>query len=609
MKGRILVVSTLLAALGCIAALIVIMKQIDETRERLTRESPGAMNYLMQATHNINKLADTIHRYRYAILAGQPADEFATDYRETFDVVWSSFRVFELRFPGDPEQQDQVAAQTASIWEFLRTSEPLIAHDHTLTPTQALQLIDGARAHSRQLHIIGTRFFIYSSVAQDATKAHLVALNRAFWIFGAALFLAAGLLIWLVRRVTLQAASSQDLTKKTQREMANVVEQLQSGHKEKRKIESFIAEASHDLRQPLQALIFLIESLKTHVHNQEGKQTLLAIRQSAAHLSKSFNSVLDLSQLDAGKITTKKSTFDLGHFLRLLQLDYEPIAAAENISIKLDAEPCDVETDPVLLDRILRNLMENAVKHSGATQIALRCYRQGNKSVAIVLQDNGVGIPAAEHDNIFSEYYQISNQDRDRSKGFGLGLAIVKRLAGLTDIDLQLQSSAASGTTLTLTIAAATSQRPLRESTSTTAFDLSYHGDGQLVAVIDDQPWVRASVEALLKAWRFRTISAASAEELLALLDTGNGQPDLIIADYQLQRSTGDQAIARIRTALDQTIPALIITGNTSSDTLALAATSGHPVLQKPIEPEAMIEAVSTILGNPTTLETIDQVV
>ncbi len=609
MKGKILVASNLLAAVACIAAMVVIMKQIDKTRARLTSESPGAMNYLMQATHNLNKFSDTVHRYRFARLAGQPTENLGQAYRDGFDVVWSSFRVFELRFPGDPEQQTQVAAKTEEIWQFLRASEPLMAKDYQLTYEQALTLIDNARAHIRQLHIIGTRFFIYSSVAQDATSAHLAELNRAFWIFAAALLLAGGLLIWLVRRVTLQAASSHDITRKTQREMATVVEQLNSGNIEKRQIESFIAEASHDLRQPLQALVFQIESLKNQVQSEAGKQSLLAAKQSASHLSNAFNSVLDMSQLDAGKITTRNSVFELGHFLRMLQLDYSPIAEAANIELILNACAFDVDTDPVLLDRILRNLLENAVRHSGANQITLTANRTGDNHASIVLHDNGSGIPAAEHDSIFSEYYQISNQDRDRSKGFGLGLAIVKRLAALAGIDIQLQSSATRGTQFTLTLPATAGSSRQASDRTTPSIDLDYHGKGKLVAVLDDQPLVRASVEALLMAWKFETVGAAKSEELLAEISRRDLQPDLIIADYQLQRSTGDAAIEEICAHLERKVPALIITGNTSSETLALATSSGHPVLQKPIEPEALIVAVRKILEADSSATELEKAV
>jgi len=377
-----------------------------------------------------------------------------------------------------------------------------------------------------------------------------------------------------------------------------LVDELRSGRLEQKAKDSFIAAASHDLRQPLHALGFFLGALDRHVRDTEGRYALEEAKQCTSALNSLFNSLLDLSRLDAGVVDVIVDDFDLGVILEQLQQEMAPAAKEAGVSLRVDVVSVYVHTDVILLGRIIRNLLDNALLHSRATAISILVDHY-ESTVSITVSDNGRGIPENEQHDIFSEYYQLENPNRDRSKGLGLGLSIVKRLSQLLEYGLTLTSSPGVGTTFVLTVPAGV-RKPegLQGSDSTAPIMFGRMVEDRLIAVIDDEENIRLGMEIMLGSFGCQVMTAGSAEELIDAVRERDELPACLIADYRLRNNeTGDDAIHAVRVALEAQIPAMIITGDTSPGRVSEAVDSGFRLMHKPVEPEALLAAIQQMMA------------
>jgi CheY-like chemotaxis protein/anti-sigma regulatory factor (Ser/Thr protein kinase) len=253
-----------------------------------------------------------------------------------------------------------------------------------------------------------------------------------------------------------------------------------------------------------------------------------------------------------------------------------------------------VKTDPALLGRLIRNLLSNAVRYTDYGGVVLGCRRTDNE-VRIEVWDTGKGIPADLHAEIFREFYQLDNPERDRRKGLGLGLAIVERLARLLDYRVGLRSRIGKGSVFSITLPRARPEEYVADegSPETAAFDLSH----SLVLVIDDEAAVQEGMAALLRKWKCDVLTAGSSAEMMTKLVALQRLPDLIVSDYRLRGTeNGIQVVEMLRSEFNVDIPALLVTGDTAPDRLRDAEASGLPILHKPLNPARLRTLISNLL-------------
>jgi CheY-like chemotaxis protein/anti-sigma regulatory factor (Ser/Thr protein kinase) len=259
-----------------------------------------------------------------------------------------------------------------------------------------------------------------------------------------------------------------------------------------------------------------------------------------------------------------------------------------------------VRTDPALLETLLRNLIGNALRYTLQGYIAVVC-REQDGWVRIEVEDSGVGIPVDKQTEIFREYHQLGNPERDGAKGLGLGLAIVERLARLLNHRIELRSAPGEGSCFTVVMPLGAVSAVSLEDDGGSSGETTLDSDlaGMTVLVIDDQVAVLEGMQALLGRWGCETILADSEEAAVAAMRQALRIPELIVSDYRLREGrTGSQAINRVRCEFGESIPALIITGDTAPERLREAQTSGHALMSKPVPPARLRAYLRTVRRN-----------
>ncbi|MBJ6135379.1 response regulator [Ochrobactrum sp. Q0168] len=366
----------------------------------------------------------------------------------------------------------------------------------------------------------------------------------------------------------------------------------------------FLAAASHDLRQPIHALSLLISTLgilgqRGNVASSDARD-LAAKAKSVVHdLSGLLNELLDISRLDAGIVTVVNEPVALSVLLHDLHDEFALDAEQRGLQWHVVESDLYVDSDPMMLKRILNNLLTNAFRYTKAGRILLGCRRRGD-AVEIQVFDTGPGIPADQQAKIFEEFVQLQNPARDRSQGLGLGLAIVRRTAMLLGHPLKLVSNPGKGSMFSLTVPRTRDKGleiprmhvPLEAETSPG------------IIVIDDEKDVIDAMEQLLQLDGHRIYPGRSAEEAqasyAAALESGDAPVDLIIADYRLGGGvTGLDAIQTLRSVVGRPLPAIIVTGDTSPARLREVNASGALMLHKPIDVDELRKAIAAAISAP----------
>ncbi|NND91955.1 MAG: response regulator [Granulosicoccus sp.] len=597
MKDKQWLILLMAALLLWAVFLLVMVTRINAARSELSDSNPGAFNYLLQSHRNLDSFVQALRDYQEGRNSTAEEAALKRNYLQRFDVLWSGFTVFELDFHYQPERQAQARELVASTQDFLTRNEHLMSADHSLSEEEVASLIAGTRLLFEKVFDTGHQYFLYVSHLSDLWSDRLDGLRRWFLACVALLMLTGVLLIGVLVRSIRRSSELVDKSYKTQREMKWLIDELRSGKLESKAKDSFIAAASHDLRQPLHALGLFLGATEKHVDNEAGRQALAEAKQCAGELNKLFNSLLDLSRLDAGMVEVSKSTFSLDRLVKLMDQEFSVVARQSGMSYETSCLSHYVRTDALLLNRILRNLLENALTHSRASEVRIYCENKGDV-VRLTVADNGVGIPVDEQTDIFSEYYQLENPERDRSKGLGLGLAIVKRLCDILGIELTLESEEGAGTRFHLDVPAGRAGgRSDQASPELEPGRDSRLATGALVAVIDDEPAICRGMVSMLESLYFRAVAAESADQLIVELQSRGLIPDFLVVDYRLRdNQTGDMAIRQVRTAFDEDFPAMIISGDTSPARMKEVAASGFEMMHKPVEPAELVRKISVTL-------------
>ncbi len=357
----------------------------------------------------------------------------------------------------------------------------------------------------------------------------------------------------------------------------------------------FLAAASHDLRQPLHALGLFAASLSDKVGDGELRGLTENISASVEALETLFNELLDVSKLDAGVIQPNLTAFPLHGVLDRLRVDYEPEARSKGVRLRIVPTSARVYSDPVLLERILRNLIANAIRYTASGAVMV-CCRHRRDSYTIEVRDSGIGIPADKLDRVFDEFYQIGNFERDRRKGLGLGLAIVRRIEHLLGYHVQVRSAVGRGTTFSFDVPRAHAET-LERTAAPRAAPVDTLRD-KCVVVVDDEHAVLEGMTSLLTGWGCQVIAADSLREALGRIKRLAAMPHAIIADYRLREGeTGIEVIRSLQRTLGTHIPAMLITGDTATERLREVQESGIPQLHKPVAPAALRASLAAMFA------------
>ena len=339
----------------------------------------------------------------------------------------------------------------------------------------------------------------------------------------------------------------------------------------------FLAAASHDLRQPIHAQGLFLEVLSRTRLDEQQRNLVNSAHAASDASSELLNALLDFSRIEAGVIEPQLQPVRLQPILNKVENELAPQADAKEIFYRLRETRLAVHTDPLLLELILRNLVSNAIRYTWHGGILVACRQRGDQAV-LEVWDTGIGIAPEHQQDVFREFHQLGNPERDRNKGLGLGLAIADGLARTMKHDLAMVSIPGRGSVfrLTLPLAAVPLPAPNAMVQSKTRVLTAK------VLVIDDDEIVRAGMLHLLRDWGCECDAAESIEEALALAELN--VPDVIISDYRLrEQRTGVEAISAVRALLGFSVPALLITGDTAPVRLREAKASGLPLLHKPV--------------------------
>jgi two-component system, sensor histidine kinase len=372
------------------------------------------------------------------------------------------------------------------------------------------------------------------------------------------------------------------------RQLRSQVEVAARANQEKTR---FVASAAHDLRQPLHALGMFCAALEQQLHDTPQRPLVRNMMSAIEALEGSFGAMLDISRLDAGVVQAAPQTFPIREVFRRLYQQFGGDAEARGLSLRFRATRRIVRSDPQLLERVLANLVQNALRYTraGGVLIAARRHPRG---VALEIWDTGVGIAEDKRDMIFREFYQIDNPERDRGRGLGMGLAIVQRLCNLLEHPLEVSSTVGRGSVFRVVVP--TGEASAIATPTTEADTLPPRKLGAVtVLLIDDELAIREATRELLRPLHVDVLTAGTIAEAVRLAGEARDRLDLILSDWRLRgQENGVEAVRAVRAVAGEATPAVLITGDTSPELLKLAHENGLVILHKPLQPRALVRLV-----------------
>jgi signal transduction histidine kinase/CheY-like chemotaxis protein len=349
----------------------------------------------------------------------------------------------------------------------------------------------------------------------------------------------------------------------------------------------FVAAASHDLRQPLHALGLFVAQLHGKLRASERSQIVGRIEAALSAMNELFSALLDISKLDAGATTVNVTVFPVAQLLAHAETTFSGAAREKKLTFRALPSDAWVRSDFILLQQIVFNLVQNALRYTRSGGVLVGCRKRGDR-LRIEVWDSGIGIPADQHDKIFGEFYRLGEPDRDRRAGLGLGLAIVDRVCRLLGHPIEVKSTVGKGSVFAVTVPLAAADKRAIEASIVPRAQPSLVND-KLVLVIDDDPLVLEGMSGIFRKWGCRVITADSDSKALKAAAEQDDVPDLIISDYHLANGrTGIETIEWLRGEMSAQIPAFLISGDTDPATLHEAKDKGFQLLHKPVNPMAL---------------------
>ena len=345
----------------------------------------------------------------------------------------------------------------------------------------------------------------------------------------------------------------------------------------------FLASASHDLRQPLNAMQMYIAALQSKVKDKEILRIIEDINSVSISTARLLNALLDVSELEVGAIKPRHEIFSVNNILISIFQSFLPLAKDKELDFRIVPSSLYVESDPALLERILGNFMSNAIRYTDKGSVLIGCRRKGSE-VSIEVWDTGCGISDDQMSLIYEDFYQVENKERDRGKGLGLGLALAKRLSDSLDHKIDSKSSLGRGSCFSVTV-------DLAENKADTSQDEIFMNimnlSGINILLIEDDIDVLRATKQLLESWGCNVKTARNKDEVMNLIkEDPYKNPDIILADNRLPGdASGIDITYLIQEKLQTSIPCVIMTGDVERSHVQGIIDQGFPVLLKPIQP------------------------
>ena len=365
----------------------------------------------------------------------------------------------------------------------------------------------------------------------------------------------------------------------------------------------FLAAASHDLRQPLQALSLLQGLLAKAVEGPQARELVARLDRTVDTMSGLLNTLLDINQIEAGVVQVAPRDFPIDDLLDRLRDEFVHQARAQSLSLRIVPCGVSIRSDPTLLEQVIRNLLANALKYTRTGKVLVGCRRRGGR-VDVEVWDSGIGIPDAELEAIFEEYHQVDNAARERSRGLGLGLFIVRRLCLVLGHDVSARSRVGKGSVFSVTV-----HRAVEEPSPSTDAWRSDPAPGPLdvgrrkgrILIVEDDPDVLATIDLLLRSEGHRTLTAADGPTALDVVAASSVPPDLVIADYNLPNGmNGFEVAAEVGRRLGRPVPLVVLSGDIAMTPSRATDAVDAERLMKPVTPTALIMAIQRLLPGPS---------
>jgi PAS domain S-box-containing protein len=392
--------------------------------------------------------------------------------------------------------------------------------------------------------------------------------------------------------VSLAVAAIRDSTER--RDNQNALREAREAADRANKAKSrFLATASHDLRQPLQALSLLNGTLRRIAHDEAIAEALSQQEQAISAMSRLLNALLDISKLESGAIKPEISDFKVSQLLEEMRSEFAALASSKGLRLEVETSGDRVHSDAALVGQAVRNLVANAIKYTKEGRVCLRCA-QDRGLVKLQVIDTGVGIPAPELTRIYEDFYQIGVSTNTSRDGYGLGLSIVWRIVVLLGLKIDVQSEIGRGTVFTLLLpASAEALRTAAPSDASTPLAGPMSAAARVpILLVEDDARVRNATRMLLKVEGYDVTTAASLAEAAAAAEK-TPEVRLLITDYHLgNEDTGVQVISEIRKRLGTDLPAILITGDTSSAVRDLQYDERVRTASKPINPDELLSLI-----------------
>jgi signal transduction histidine kinase len=434
------------------------------------------------------------------------------------------------------------------------------------------------------------------------------------WQLAAILLLIFGITVMLGRSHQRAFARVLTLKRRGQQLLAQLHVEKAAADQARREAETasraktqFFAAASHDLRQPLHALGLFAEALRHRVGaDVEVAHLVNSINGSVDALEGLFSELLDITKIDTGGVEARPEHFGCEAMFARLKLHFEPTAFDKGLALHFHGARRFGFADPVLVERIVRNLLSNAIRYTNDGGVVVAARQRGDK-LRLEVWDTGLGIRPDEQERIFDEFYQVANDapplDPTQRKGLGLGLAIVRRLARVLDAPLELRSQPGRGTVFALTIPLGRRPKP-SEPVVPPRSALGLTLDRRLIVIVEDDPAVRSGLEVLLKSWGAAVAAFDGFQACADWAAAGRGaddrlqRPDLLIVDFRLESGhTGLEVIEAMRRRFGESLPAVIVTGSLMSNQEAQAHAHAFHLLLKPVVPTKLRAMIAFKLG------------
>jgi signal transduction histidine kinase/CheY-like chemotaxis protein len=453
-----------------------------------------------------------------------------------------------------------------------------------------LMLIGGLGVSSAAADRISLLVWLSAVLALPAVLA-LASSSKHGRDAGWMLFISLGVLLWLAGHVHLLLLRAGRVRRENDRLVAQLrhhVLLVETANKEKTR---FLGAASHDLRQPMHALGLFTAALEKALRGDVHHAKVIHMTRAVDALEDSFSAMLDVFKLDAGVVCPSMQTFPIRDVFYRLHLHCAGAAEEKGLSLRFKPGGKLVTSDPLQLERILSNLIHNAIRYTSRGGVLVVARTRDNRT-SLEVWDTGIGIHGDQLPHIFNEFFQIDNAGRDRDKGLGMGLSIVKRLVLLLGHELEVASVPGRGTVFRVLLPPTQFEEMSSMILGADTLPPPLEDDGT-VLVIDDEAAVRAGMNEMLQCWGFTVLLAGTIDQARAAVLRHHGPIDIVVSDLRLAHGeSGLNAIDEVRRTYGAPMPAVLVTGDTSPEEVQRARASGHSVLFKPVHAHDLFAAL-----------------